>query len=53
MNDDGEDQTYMAGTSSNARYYNQSFTHKSGMFNKPWELWLPYNVDNQSVLIQF
>ena len=53
MNDDGEDQTYTAGTSSNARYYNQSFTHKSGMFNKPWELWLPYNVDNQSVLIQF
>ena len=53
MNDDGKDQTYTAGTSSNARYYNQSFTHKSGMFNKPWELWLPYNVNNQSVLIQF
>lgn len=54
MKDSGVDKNYYAGKSDSWGYYNYNhpFAFKSGKFNRPWELWLPYNVANQSVLIQ-
>lgn len=50
---DGEDQTYIAGTSTYPNHYDQPYTCYDPGYNKPWELWLPSNVEDQSVYIQY
>lgn len=53
MTPDSEDQTYIAGTSSNSNYYNQSYTCYYNKYNRPWELWLPVGTARQSVYIDW